>query len=157
MHPGIIRFRYIKKAVALNTITDKCRHPRRDAPAADQSGLVNIYQKRPIAPPPCRARTNHVRRTNLEIPFPSWMKAAVYRALEKSCFYQVISPKTRSDGIIRWGGFYCQKTLGKFWYTGACYEPGCTLFPPSPRILEVIIRKNAEPGRNYSTMPDGNG
>jgi hypothetical protein len=26
---------------------------------------------------------------------------------------------------------------------------------PIPRILEDIIRKNAEPGRIYSTMPEG--
>ena len=27
----------------------------------------------------------------------------------------------------------------------------------TPRILEVIILENAEPGRNYSTIPGGNG
>ena len=31
------------------------------------------------------------------------------------------------------------------------------LFSPRPRILEVIIRKNAEPGRNNWTITDGNG
>jgi hypothetical protein len=29
------------------------------------------------------------------------------------------------------------------------------LISPAPGILEVIIRKNAEPGRNYSTISDG--
>ncbi len=55
------------------------------------------------------------------------------------------------------GVFHRKKIPGEFSYTGACYEPGCTLFPPPPRILEVIIRKNAEPVWNYSTMPDGSG
>ena len=31
------------------------------------------------------------------------------------------------------------------------------LISPAPRTLEVIILKNAEPGRNYSTIPDGDG
>jgi len=50
--------------------------------------------------------------------------------------------------------FTVKKPLKEFWYTGACYEPGYASFP-HPRILEVIIRKNAEPGRNYSTIPTG--
>jgi hypothetical protein len=31
------------------------------------------------------------------------------------------------------------------------------LFSLNPRILEVIIRKNAEPGRNNRAISDGNG
>ena len=40
--------------------------------------------------------------------------------------------------LIRRGGapsgvaFTVKNPLCKFWYTGACYEPGCTLFPPPP-------------------------
>jgi len=46
--------------------------------------------------------------------------------------------------------FTVKKPLREFWHIWACYEPGGSSFPLPPRILEVIIRKNAEPGRNNS-------
>jgi hypothetical protein len=42
--------------------------------------------------------------------------------------------------------------------SGTTEPAASTVVPrfPQPRILEGIIRKNAEPGRNYRTITDGN-
>jgi len=39
------------------------------------------------------------------------------------------------------GSFRRKKTLRKFWYTGACCEPGCTLFPPPPGFWRSLFGK----------------
>jgi hypothetical protein len=62
------------------------------------------------------------------------------------------------------GGFYSVITkiidifaLKKSWYTRSLLRARLYLISPTHRILEVIIRKNAEPGRNHSMISDGNG
>jgi len=42
--------------------------------------------------------------------------------------------------------------LREFWYNGACCEPGCTSFPQTPQKREVIIRKNAEQGPEFTKV-----
>jgi len=37
--------------------------------------------------------------------------------------------------------FTVKKNLWKFWYTGACYEPGCTLFPLPPGFQRSLFGK----------------
>jgi len=67
----------------------------------------------------------------------------------------MISPKTRpilsSEGAV----FTAKKPMGIL-VRRNLLRALLYLISPALRILEVIIRKNAEPGRNYSTMPDGN-
>jgi len=72
----------------------------------------------------------------------------------------VISPKTRPDVIVRWSNFHGQKPLRNSRTSEPATSPVVPHFP-RPYILEVIIQKNTEPGRNYGTIygtiPNGNG
>jgi len=68
----------------------------------------------------------------------------------------MISPKTKPYVVVRWCVFHRQRITGGVLVHRSLTRARLGLISPTPRILEVIIRKNAEPGRNYSPIPDGN-
>ncbi len=74
-------------------------------------------------------------------------------ALEKSCFKGAISPKTRPDVIVP-GLFSPSKNFCDNSGTRSLLRARLYLIYLTPWILEVIIRKNAEPGWNNSTISD---
>jgi hypothetical protein len=56
----------------------------------------------------------------------------------------VIFPKTWPDVIVKWGGFHRCGNSG----TPEPIRAWLNLVSPATRILEGIIEKNGEPGRN---------
>jgi len=54
------------------------------------------------------------------------------------------------------GSFHRKKTPSEILVHRSPLRARLYLNSLTPRIWEVIIRKNAEPGRNYPAMPDGN-
>ena len=46
-------------------------------------------------------------------------------------------PMLSPEGAV----FTVKKNPWKFWYTGACFEPGCTLFPPPPNFSRSLFGK----------------
>jgi len=86
-----------------------------------------------------------------------WSIAGLLYSHGKSCFYCVILSKTRPDVIARGGSFSPSKNPRRILVHPSLVRALLYHISPAARILESIIRKNTEPGRNNSTMSDGNG
>jgi len=69
----------------------------------------------------------------------------------------VISSTTRPYVVARRAVFAVKKPLVGILVYRNLLRALLYLISPAPGTLEVIILKNAEPGRNYSMMPDGDG
>jgi len=59
--------------------------------------------------------------------------------------------------MVPTGGSFHRKNPVKILVNRSLLPARLYLNSLTPRILEVIIRKNAEPGRNYPAIFDGNG